>query len=153
MTTYRLSIAQYKDDISGTGAKLFGGRWNTPGIPVLYTTENISLAVLEILVRTDISLIPLHYYLLKIEVPENMGVTSINKAKLKKEWKADVGYSQWIGNEFVKSGKSLILKIPSAIVDEEHNFIINTEHAEFKKVKITSSKKFSFDKRLYLKYE
>lgn len=152
MTIYRLAIGQYKDDLSGTGAKLFGGRWNTVGIPVLYTTENISLAVLEILVRTDIDLIPLHYYLLKIEVPDH-SVTVINKNKLKKEWKSDVSYTQWIGTEFLRSNKSLVLKIPSAIVDEEHNFIINTGHADFKKIKITSSKKFSFDKRLYLKNE
>lgn len=153
MTIYRLSIEQYKDDLSGTGAKLFGGRWNTAGIPVLYTTENISLAVLEILVRTTIDLIPLHYYLLKLELPDNLGITIINKSKLKKEWKNDVSYTQWMGSEFLRSGKSVALKIPSAIIDEEHNFILNTEHTEFKKIKITSSKKFSFDKRLYLKNE
>ncbi len=153
MTIYRLANEQYKDDISGTGAKLFGGRWNTAGLPVLYTTENISLAVLEILVRTDISLIPLHYYLIKIELPDMASITILNKNKLKKGWKNDPGYTQWIGNEFLKSNKALVLKIPSVIVDQEHNFIINTEHIEFKKIKITSSNKFSFDKRLYLKHE
>lgn len=153
MIIYRLSIEQYKDDISGTGAKLYGGRWNATGIPVLYTTENISLAVLEIIVRTNINLIPLHYYLLKIEVPDNVDITTINKNKLKKEWKADIGYTKWIGTEFLKAKKSLVLKIPSAIVDEEHNFIINTEHNEFKKIKILSTKKFSFDKRLNIKNE
>lgn len=153
MIVYRLCIEKYKDDLNGTGAKLFGGRWNSIGIPVLYTTENISLAVLEILVRTDINHVPLHYFLLKLEVPVASETIHINKTKLKKEWKLDVGYTQWIGNEFVKSNKGLILKLPSAIVDEEHNFIINTNHTDFKKVKITSSKKFSFDKRLYLKNE
>jgi len=153
MTIYRLSIEQYKDDISGTGAKLYGGRWNIIGIPVLYATENISLSVLEILVRTNIHLIPLHYYLLKLDLPDNVELTSINKNKLKKEWKNDISYTQWIGTEFLKSNKALVLKIPSAIVDEEHNFIINTGHTDFKKVKITSSKKFSFDKRFNLKNE
>lgn len=153
MIVYRLCIEQYKDDISGTGAKLFGGRWNSVGFPVLYTTENISLAVLEILVRTDINHLPLHYYLLKLDVPAHAEVTLIDKSKLKKEWKTDVSYTQWMGNEFVKSNKGLVLKIPSAIIDEEHNFIINSSHVDFKKVKITSSKKFIFDKRLYLKNE
>ena len=153
MIVYRLCIEQYKDDLSGTGAKLFGGRWNSIGIPVLYTTENISLAVLEILVRTDINHIPLHYFLIKLDVPDSADSTVINKTKLKKEWKADAGYTQWIGNEFIKSNKTLILKLPSAIVDEEHNFILNTNHTDFKKVKATSLKKFSFDKRLYLKNE
>ncbi len=153
MIVYRLCIEQYKDDLSGTGAKLFGGRWNSVGIPVLYTTENISLAVLEILVRTDINHIPLHYFLLKLDLPELHEVTIISKSKLKKDWKSDIGYTQWIGNEFIKSNKGLILQLPSAIVDEEHNFVINTSHADFKKVKISSSKKFSFDKRLYMKNE
>ena len=142
MTVYRLCIEQYKDDISGTGAKLFGGRWNSIGVPVLYSTENISLAVLEILVRTDINHLPLHYFLLKLELPDKADVTLINKAKLKKEWKTDVGYTQWIGNEFVKSNKALVLKLPSAIIDEEHNFIVNKNHQDFKKIKINSSKKF-----------
>lgn len=153
MIVYRLCIEQYKDDLSGTGAKLFGGRWNSVGIPALYTTENISLAVLEILVRTDINHIPGHYFLLKLDVPDHGNTTIINKSKLKKEWRSDIGYTQWIGNEFIKSNKSLVLQLPSAIVDEEHNFVINTNHSDFKKVKISSSKKFSFDKRLFLKYE
>lgn len=153
MNVYRLCIEQYKDDISGTGAKLFGGRWNPVGVPVLYTTENISLAVLEILVRTDINHLPLHYFLLKLDVPEISEVSVINKIKLRKDWKTDVGYTQWIGNEFIKSNKGLVLKLPSAVVDEEHNFIINSNHTDFKKVKITSSRKFIFDKRLFLKNE
>lgn len=153
MTIYRLSNEQYKDDLSGTGAKLYGGRWNTVGVPMLYTTEHISLAVLEILVRTSIDLIPLHYFLLKIEVPDTLSVSSVNKTKLKKEWKSDPAYTQWIGNEFVKANKAVVLKIPSAIVDEEHNFIINTSHSDFKKIKISSSKKFNFDKRFFLKNE
>ncbi|MEJ7627065.1 MAG: RES family NAD+ phosphorylase [Ferruginibacter sp.] len=152
MTIYRLSIEQYKDDLSGTGAKLFGGRWNNTGIPALYATENISLAVLEILVRTSVNFIPLHYYLLKLDLPAE-SITALNKNKLKKDWKADVGYTQFIGSEFIRSNKALVMKLPSAIVDEEHNFIINTVHPGFKKIKITSSKKFSFDKRLYLKNE
>lgn len=153
MIVHRLCIEQYKDDISGTGAKLFGGRWNSVGVPVLYTTENISLSVLEILVRTDINHLPLHYYLLKLDIPENADVTIINKSKLKKEWKNDVSYTQCMGDDFVSSKKGLVLQLPSAIVDEEHNFIINTNHSDFKKVKIASSKKFIFDKRLYLKNE
>jgi len=149
MTIYRLAIEQYKNDLTGEGAKLFGGRWNSIGIAALYATENISLAVLEILVRTDIHLIPPNYHLRKMEIPENVTATIIRKNKLKRNWKEDIDYTQWMGNEFIRSGKSLLLKIPSAIVDEEHNYIINPSHSDFKKIKASASK-FQFDKRLFL---
>ena len=153
MIVYRLTIEMYKTDLSGTGAKLYGGRWNSVGRPVVYATENISLAVLEILVRTDISGIPPSYHLLKLEVPENLSPVVISKNKLKKEWKNDFRYTQWIGDEFVHSNNALMLKVPSAIVDEEHNYILNTRHNDFKKIKLLTVNKFHFDKRLFLHHE
>ena len=153
MIVYRLAIDMYKDDLSGTGAKLLGGRWNSAGYAVLYTTENISLAVLEILVKADTENIPLTYHLLKISIPDDHNAVAITKNKLKAGWKDDLGLTQWLGNEFIKAGESLLLKVPSAIVDEEHNFIINPKHPKFKTIKITSTKKFHLDKRLFLKDE
>jgi RES domain-containing protein len=153
MTVYRLAVQPYKVDLSGTGAKLYGGRWNSEGTPMLYTTENISLCVLEILVRTGIDMIPANYFLVKIDIPDSININTLNKDRLKKDWKTDNGFTRWIGDEFIKSNKGVIMKIPSAIVDEEHNFILNPEHGEFKKIHITSIKKFTFDKRLYLKNE
>ncbi len=150
MIIFRLAIEQFKDDLSGTGSKLFGGRWNFAGIAVLYATENISLSALEILVRADKNNIPPDYMLLKIEVPDSLLLTSISKSKLKKGWKEDLEYSQFIGSEFIKNNSNLTLKVPSAIVDEEHNFIINPAHTDFKKVKIKSVSKFYFDKRFFL---
>ena len=153
MIIYRLCNEEYKDDISGTGAKLAGGRWNSIGVPVLYTSEHISLAVLEILVNTNTNLIPLSYYLFKIDIPDAVPLLAITKEKLKKDWKDDIGYTQWMGTEFCKAGKALFLKVPSAVIDEECNFIFNPLHKDFKKLKVVSAKKFHFDKRLYLKNE
>jgi RES domain-containing protein len=153
MTVYRLATEMYKEDLSGTGAKLYGGRWNSIGIPVLYTTENISLSVLEILVRTGFNTIPDNYHILKLSVPDNMKENRISKEKIKSNWKSDTGLTQWLGSEFIKSSKSLYLKVPSAIVDEEYNFIINPAHRDFAKIKIESCKKFQFDKRLFLQDE
>ena len=153
MIIYRLATEIYKKDLSGNGAKLYGGRWNSPGRAVLYTTENISLAVLEILVRADMQTIPLTYHLINIEIPDSMEALSISTSKLKTSWKDDLGYTQWMGDEFIKFNKLLLLKVPSAVVDEENNYIINPAHADFKKVKISAVKKFMFDKRLFLKDE
>jgi RES domain-containing protein len=153
MIVYRLATETYKNDLSGNGAKLFGGRWNSVGLQVIYTTENISLAVLEILVRADPYTIPLTYHLINIEISDSIQPLVITSAKLKAVWKDDIGYTQWMGDEFIKSNNGLLLKVPSAVVDQENNFILNPRHADFKKVKIVGVKKFMFDKRLFLKDE
>lgn len=153
MIVYRLAIDTYKEDLSGSGAKVLGGRWNSTGNAVLYTTENISLAVLEILVRVDVENVPLNYHLLKINIPDDHKPVIISTSKLKAGWKDDLGLTQWLGTAFIKDGESLVLKVPSAIVEEEHNFILNPSHPHFKHVKVTATKKFRFDKRLFLKDE
>jgi RES domain-containing protein len=153
MIVYRLATALYKEDLSGTGAKLFGGRWNSVGIPALYTTENISLAVLEILVRVDKHTIPDSYHLIKINIPNSIIPAAISQEKLKKGWKDDIGYTQWMGDEFIKSNEGILLKVPSAIVEEENNYLLNTNHKDFQKVKIQRVSAFHFDKRLFLDNE
>ncbi len=150
MIVYRLATGIHKDDLSGTGSKLFGGRWNSPGIPALYTAENISLAVLEILVRADKYTVPLTYSLLKISVPDTATLVTVQETKLKRLWEDDLSYTQWMGDEMLKANDALILKVPSAIVPEENNYILNTRHSDFKKIKIVNTAGFDFDKRLFI---
>jgi RES domain-containing protein len=153
MILYRLTNGEYIKDLSGTGSKLYGGRWNSAGINAIYTTENISLAVLEILVHIKRYKQPLNYHLVFIEIPGTFSPAVIIKEKLKRNWKDDIAYSQFMGDEFLKSTNELLLKVPSAIVDQENNFIINPKHPGISKIKITASKIFEFDERLYLKNE
>ncbi len=153
MIVYRLSSGEYRNDLSGTGAKLFGGRWNSTGLNALYTTEHISLAVLEILVHIKAYRQPLDYHLITIEVPSTANVITIEHAKLKRNWRDDITYGQFIGDEFLNANQSLVLKVPSVIVEQESNFLINPAHPDAGKLKIRSSKIFMFDKRLYLKNE
>ncbi|MEO7306390.1 MAG: RES family NAD+ phosphorylase [Ferruginibacter sp.] len=151
MIVYRLAIEPFKEDLSGTGSKLYGGRWNVPGFAAIYTAENISLAVLEILVNTDKNNIPPAYYLLKLNVPDHLPVKVIMPAGLKEKWYSDFEYAQYIGSNFLKSGKEAILKIPSVIVKEECNFLLNPAHADFKKISIKESVPFDLDIRLVKK--
>src|SRR4029079_2049972 len=123
MIIYRLSTGKYAKDISGSGAKLNGGRWNPVGIDALYTSEYISLCILEILVRANKYTSPDNYTLISIEAPQS-SIYEIQLQKLKPNWQHDVEYTQWIGSEFFKNNPSLILKVPSAIVPQEHNFLI-----------------------------
>lgn len=153
MNIYRLTIGEYVNDLSGTGSKLFGGRWNSVGLNAIYTTENISLAILEVLVHVKKYNCPIDYHLLTISVPDNIKPTIITTGKLKKNWKDDPAYTQFMGDEFIKSKQSLVLKVPSVIVDQENNFILNPTHSDAPKIKIISTRLFKFDKRLYLTNE
>ncbi|MES2850354.1 MAG: RES family NAD+ phosphorylase [Bacteroidota bacterium] len=153
MIIYRLATGLHKEDISGNGSKIYGGRWNSPGVAVLYTAENISLAVLEILVRADRQTIPLSYSLIKLSIPDTAETIVIPETKLKRSWEDDLAYTQWMGDEILKANGALILKVPSAIVPEENNYLLNTKHSDYKKVKIITTSGFDFDKRLFLRNE
>jgi RES domain-containing protein len=149
MILHRICNSNYKDDISGNGARLFGARWNSVGLPMLYTTEHISLAALEMLVHINYTEVPISFHVLSIFIPDDATIAALQNNKLKPTWRNDTGYSTYIGDEFIKSKESLCLKVPSAVVQEENNFLINPLHIDFKKVRITSARQFEFDNRLF----
>jgi RES domain-containing protein len=149
MIVYRISNTAYSNDISGTGAKLMGGRWNSKGIPILYTSEHISLAVLEMLVNTQFKDYAIALDMLSIQLPANIVINEINLKKLKKGWIEDYGYTAFIGDEFIKDKQNLLLKVPSAVITDECNYLINPLHTDFKKIKILETRSFKTDERLF----
>jgi RES domain-containing protein len=149
MTIYRITNSLYKEDISGIGAKMYGGRWNIPGYPALYTSECISLCVLEMLVNISLPESQFNFHLLQINIPDSFEPVVIAKKKLKANWQDDENYTKFMGTEFLKNEQSLLLKIPSAVISEENNYLINPLHKEFKKVTISTSYPFKFDNRLF----
>lgn len=149
MIVYRISNAVYSDDLSGTGSKLLGSRWNSKGIPVLYTSQHISLAVLEMLVNTNFKDYAIALDLVYIRIPDLQPGKAIEPGSLKYNWKDDVDYTRFIGDEFIKQKQSLILKVPSAVIQEEYNYLANPLHADFKKIKIIKTRSFRPDGRLF----
>ena len=147
MITYRLATGKYSDDLSGTGSKLYGGRWNPVGIPMLYTSQYISLALLEVLARMSRYTIPDSYSLISLEIPEE-SMAKLNISKLKKEWAKDLLYTQGIGEDFIKENQFCCLQVPSAIVSQEHNLLLNPGHREFKRIKLIHTELLNIDKRL-----
>ena len=147
MRVYRISNEIYKEDISGNGAAINGSRWNSKNIKMLYAGEYISLCMLESLVHLRKIDIPAKQYLLSIQVPDGE-FQDIKLSKLKEHWQQHINYTQWIGDQFISSNQNLYLKVPSAIVPQEHNFLINPLHKDFKKVKIVGSELLELDKRL-----
>jgi RES domain-containing protein len=149
MTAYRICNLPYKDDISGTGAKLYGSRWNSIGTPMLYLAGSISLAWLEMLVHLQYQDKATDFALLYINIPGDASIQELQAGKLKQDWQQDLGYTRFIGDEFIRSKQKLALKVPSAVVEEEANYLINPLHPAFKKIDILKSKIFQFDHRLF----
>ncbi len=151
MILYRFAHRNFAHDLSGNGARLKGGRWNPPGIPVLYTSENISLAVLEILANAGSTENLKAIRLMEIDIPDKSGIHEIKLQDLKKNWFRDFEYTQWMGREMLLNGKALLYKCPSAIIHREHNFLINPLHPDHKKIRLKTSTDFYFDERLFPK--
>ena len=148
MIVYRISNPVHSNDISGTGAKLVGARWNSIGTPVLYTSQHISLSVLEMLVHTDFKDYSIALDLIYIRIPDQETVSIIEPGNLKLNWRDDPDYTRFIGDEFIRQKKSLLLRVPSVLVDEEFNYLANPLHTDFKKIKIIKTKSFRPDRRL-----
>jgi RES domain-containing protein len=149
MILYRIVNCLYANDLSGTGGRLFGGRWNNVGKPALYLASSRALAVLEVLVHLNPLVLPDNHCLVEVEVPEN-SITEITIDKLPDNWKdtSPPDTLQQTGDEFLKKQEHLLMKVPSSIVPMEHNYIVNPLHPGSKNIKILKKEPFDFDSRL-----
>ena len=149
MILYRISRCTYANDLNGTGARLFGGRWNSIGKQATYLASSCSLAMLEVLVHLQPLMIPDDYCLVEVEVSDKH-VLTIATDILPDNW-TDICPPQIlarIGDDFLKKQEYFMLKVPSAIVPAEYNYLLNPLHPDMKKVKIIKKEPFDFDSRL-----
>ena len=147
---WRIVQAQVADRaFTGEGSRRYGGRWNSKGFAVVYTSGSISLAILEVLVHIPIYGILEEYVCFPIEFDRDF-VVSLSMDDLPDNWKNDPSPKalKQIGDSWFESQQSLILEVPSTIVPTEKNFLINPAHPDFRKLKIGSSTKFEFDPQL-----
>ena len=148
MILYRISSAKYADDLSGNGARLYGGRWNSEGKPMVYLASSRSLAVLESLAHIVATNIPADFVILTIETPDDF--LAIPENVLPDNWNEypEQHILKQIGNSFLQRNEHLLLKVPSALVPEEFNYLMNPLHAKAAKVKVIKKVPFNFDQRL-----
>jgi RES domain-containing protein len=149
MILYRITKCNYAADLSGTGARLYGGRWNSEGKPMLYLASSRSLAVLEVLVHLDPLIIPGNYCLVDIEVPDDK-ITTVDIERLPEDWR-DISGSvilREFGDAFLKKQEHLLMKVPSSIVPAEYNYLLNPLHPDAFDVKLLKREPFGFDRRL-----
>jgi RES domain-containing protein len=151
MIVFRLSKGKYRNDLSGKGAELTGGRWNSTGMAMLYTSASQALCLCEIAVHLPLGIIPKDYYLLSLEVPDDMDILELTVADLPADWQAvpPSNNTQVIGDQFLSEGTYVCLKVPSAVVPGEYNYLFNPSHPAFSKIKIISAALMTFDSRLF----
>ncbi|MCK4663244.1 MAG: RES family NAD+ phosphorylase [Bacteroidales bacterium] len=153
MIVYRLAKSKYSKDLSGKGAEISGGRWNSKGTQIIYTSESRALCVAEIAVHMNISIVPNDYNIISIEIPNDIEKKELLINKLPDGWNS-FPYSnstQLIGDSFIDSDKYLVLKVPSAVVQGDYNYLINPYHKNFKKIKLLEIESFKFNSRLFNK--
>ena len=133
---------------SGEGARRFGGRWNSPGTPVVYTSGTLALAALEILVHLNPP-VRLEYVAIPFDF-EDAWVQKLKLSDLPADWMEEPPppSTQLLGDRWVKQARSAILELPSAIVRIEPNYLLNPAHPDFRKVQIGKAMPFAFDPRL-----
>lgn len=138
------------DDLTGTGAKISGGRWNRPGSPMLYCASTISLAVLETFVHLSAFGLPLNRYLVECTIPDALWDKAIRLLPPPVGWDAIPAAKVSLdeGDRWLKSGASAVLLVPSAIVEEECNVLINPLHPEAAQITASKRKKWRYDPRL-----
>lgn len=150
MIVYRICKSKYHKDLSGAGAEKFGGRWNSKGVPMLYTSESAALCMLEVLVHIPKSSIPDDFVMISLSVPDD-NVEAVDESTLPKKWNdfPIIYGTATIGDNFIRQRTALTLKVPSSIVPESYNYLINPLHPDITKVKIEKVMKTPFDKRLF----
>ena len=151
ITAWRIVTAKHAERaFDGEGARLAGGRWNRIGIPMIYTADSLALAVLEITVHlSQEDLLQKNYYRIWVQFESSL-VTSLDPADIPDDWDSlpPPESTQQIGSQWALSQKSVILKVPSTVVGEEFNYLINPVHPDFKKFSIGTPEKVVFDPRI-----
>jgi RES domain-containing protein len=130
------------------GASLYGGRWNRKGTAVIYTAESRALCALEMLVNADE--LAGDYVAVPIDVPDEIAVQAISAADLARGWDASAAtdVTRDIGTNWANGLATAVLSVPSAVIPQERNYILNPTHPDFSRIVFASPEPFDFDDRL-----
>jgi RES domain-containing protein len=133
----------------GEGARLYGGRWNPPGIALVYASQSLSLAALELLVHLDASAILTSYAACGVEFADAL-VEDLDARRLPRGWRSSPPPSalQALGAAWARERRSAVLRVPSAVVPREDNFLLNPAHPYFRRVTLHAPEPFDLDPRL-----
>ena len=147
MELFRITRAEYQNDLSGIGAYRFGGRWNSAGNSMLYASSRRSLAMLEILVHWQRPIPPPDYVVVVLFVPDTLASTHV--PYITHDWQVEQQWSKDTGDSWLNEKKTLLMRVPSVVVPSEWNYLINSNHPDAESVKVIHIEPFQFDNRLF----
>ncbi|HUF03170.1 MAG TPA: RES family NAD+ phosphorylase [Aridibacter sp.] len=151
LSCFRIVKEQFANDaFSGDGAYEFGGRWNSPGSRVVYASESLALACLEMLVHLDKASLLRSYVFIEARFDEGLVRDIESLTALPADWHHSQGSIelQSVGDEWIVSGTSAVLRVPSAVIPKSVNYLINPEHEDFKSIAFSGIAPIDFDPRL-----
>ncbi len=150
LTVWRICIRRYAD-LDGEGARLYGGRWNRAGVRLVYTSESLSLAALESFVNLDTDLAPDDLVSVRVRIPESLSIERLAVEDLPADWRSYPAplALQALGSGWAKRGDTAVLAVPSAVIPQEWNYLLNPEHGDFARISAAKPRPFSFDPRMW----
>ncbi len=150
MHVYRITKTLYSQDLSGTGARLHGGRWNPKGISVVYSAESRALATVEYLVHVPISLMPRDLQMVTVYIPDWITPKTMVIADLPANWRDYPAPPELaeLGTQWTRAQETLLLRVPSAVVEQEWNVLLNPLHPDMPHVTMPQVEPYQFDSRL-----
>ncbi len=151
MELYRVTRQPYVNDLSGTGAAAYGGRWNEVGYAALYVASSRSLAILETMVHLRLPQPPTDYRVMVLYVPDHVPLLSIVDRQLPDDWKVNEAYTQQVGSQWLAANDYLLLRVPSVIVKAEYNYLLNPSQKFFSEVQLLAVEPIEFDPRFFQK--
>ncbi|GAC1427521.1 MAG: RES family NAD+ phosphorylase [Flavisolibacter sp.] len=149
MIVFRIGRTKWANDLTGEGSKLLGGKWNRIGVPCIYASESRALALLEYTVNIGVDDIPRALSITTIQIPDEQ-IAQFPFSALPGNWKEypSPGSTQDFGSTEIN--KTSAVRLPSAIIAEENNYLINTLHPLIRKIKIIDVANFAYDVRIKL---
>ena len=151
MQFWRICRRRYAAEAaSGEGARLYGGRWNSRGVRVVYASTSLSLAAVETFVNLEPNLRPADFVSIGGVIPDAIQTLTLDVKALPARWYETRDESlHRFGDEWIRHGRSVNLLVPSAAIRGEWNVLLNPAHAEFSKIQFPDPKPFEFDARMF----
>ncbi len=151
MRFWRICRQRYAAEAAtGEGARLFGGRWNSPGVRVVYASTSLALAAMEVFVNLEPNLQPPDLVSIEGEIPDQLQIGRLEKEQLPGRWYKTRDESlRRFGDEWVRTGREVALLVPSAAVRGEWNVLLNPAHPDFSKIGFEEPQPFQFDARMF----
>jgi RES domain-containing protein len=135
----------------GDGARRYGSRWTPRGLPAVFTSATLSLAALERFVHIDPDLEPVDLVAIAVDIETNIAIETVAVGDLPPDWRTYPAPPTLalVGERWLRESRTAVLSVPSVVVPDERNFVLNPNHADFARLVINPSEPFSFDPRMW----